>query len=85
MGILPICMSVHHLDVWCLIRPEEGFRSLELELQMAVKHYVGAGTKPVLWNRGSASILDRCAIFPAHAHHFLCSKLLCLMLCFPFP
>lgn len=47
MGILPICMSVHHLDVWCLIRPEEGFRSLELELQMAVKHYVGAGTKPV--------------------------------------
>ena len=40
MGILPVCMSVHHLNVWCLIRPEEGFRSLEQELQTAVKHHV---------------------------------------------
>lgn len=24
IGILPTCMSVHHLHVWCPQRPEEG-------------------------------------------------------------
>lgn len=43
MGIVPTCMSIHYLDVWCLIRPEEGIESLELELQL----HMGAGTKPV--------------------------------------
>lgn len=47
MGIVPTCMSVHYLDVWCLIRSEEGIKSLELELQLHMKHHMGAGTKPV--------------------------------------
>lgn len=33
---LPTCMSVHHVHVWYLQRPERGSDPLELELWTAV-------------------------------------------------
>lgn len=33
MGVFPACMCMHCVYVWYLWRPEEGARSLELELQ----------------------------------------------------
>lgn len=45
MSILPTYMPVHHLGFWCVQEPEEGVESLELELQMAVSHHVGAGNR----------------------------------------
>jgi len=48
MGVLPACMPVHYLHVWCLLRPEDylpieaiKMDLLELELQMVVSHHVG--------------------------------------------
>lgn len=42
--MLPVCIYVHHMCVWC---PQmlEGVGSLELELQVVVDHHVGAGTE----------------------------------------
>ena len=41
------CMYVYHVHAWCLgpSEAEEGIRPLELELQMAVSHHVGAGNE----------------------------------------
>lgn len=30
MDNLSICMYVHHVHIWCLLRPEEGIGSLEI-------------------------------------------------------
>lgn len=40
MSVLVTCMSVYYVHAFCLQRPEEAIRSLELELQM-VMNYVG--------------------------------------------
>lgn len=34
MGILPECLYVYHVHVWCPQRLEEGTSDLDLELQM---------------------------------------------------
>lgn len=36
MGILPECLYVYHVHVWCPQRLEEGTSDLDLELQMVV-------------------------------------------------
>jgi hypothetical protein len=36
VGILPACMSMHHICAWCLQIIEDGLRPLELKLQMVV-------------------------------------------------
>lgn len=51
ISILPACMSVLQVHVWYGWGPEEGIRSLELELQMVLSPYMGAGnptTKAVI-------------------------------------
>jgi hypothetical protein len=40
--VLPRCMSVHHICVWCLWRPDKSIGSLELELNTVVSHHVAA-------------------------------------------
>lgn len=30
MGVLPKCMPVYHVHVWCLWKPEEGIRASEI-------------------------------------------------------
>lgn len=44
--ILPTYMYVYHMSTWCQWRPEEGVGPLEMELQVAVSHHVGAGNRP---------------------------------------
>lgn len=45
MSVLPGCVQVHHMRVWCLGRLEEGARSPRLELQFENNH-LGAGIQP---------------------------------------
>ena len=33
--------AVYHVSVWCLLRPEEGIRPLELESWLDVSHHLG--------------------------------------------
>lgn len=42
IAVLSVCLSVHHMHAWYNQRPEESIRSMELELQEAMSHYVGA-------------------------------------------
>lgn len=42
IGVLLASTSVRYVCAWCPQRLEEGFRSMRLELQMAVSHHVGA-------------------------------------------
>lgn len=42
MSVLPACLNVHHMCVWCLWRPEEGLDHLGLELQAVVSSHVCA-------------------------------------------
>jgi hypothetical protein len=42
VSVLLVCMTVHHMNSWCL-RSEGEVRSPEQELQMVVDHHVGAG------------------------------------------
>lgn len=44
MGILPECLYVYHVHVWCPQRLEEGTSDLDLELQMVVSWYLGLST-----------------------------------------
>lgn len=50
MGVLPACMSVHYVHIWCHGNQWRVLDILELVLQVAVSHHVGArsGTQ-VLW------------------------------------
>ena len=50
MGISLACVFVHHIHAWCPQRPEEGMKSLALELQMFVDYHVGVSKQTwVLW------------------------------------
>lgn len=40
MGVLPGCIALPHLYSWCFQRPEEGTRSLGMELEPVVTHLV---------------------------------------------
>lgn len=40
-SVLPAYMLEYHMHVWCRRRPEEGVRSLGLNLQTVVSHPVG--------------------------------------------
>lgn len=41
MDVLPACMSVHHMRVWCRGGQRRVSDPLELELQTVVSHHVG--------------------------------------------
>lgn len=43
--LLPMCMSVHHVQACSLQRTEEGVRFLELELPMALGCHMTAGNR----------------------------------------
>lgn len=56
MGVFPVCMSGHHLCVWCSQRLEEALDSPELELQTVVSHRVGDGDQTLgLWKSSHCS------------------------------
>lgn len=60
MGILPTCMTVNHINVWCLRRPEEGVMSnaLGLEPQTVVSCCVAIDVQTqVLWKSSQHSKL----------------------------
>jgi hypothetical protein len=42
MGILPACKSAYHVHFWCHGEKKKTSDLLDLELQMAVSHNVGA-------------------------------------------
>lgn len=41
MNNLSICMYVHHVHVWCLLRPEEEIGSLEIRITEGCKLLCG--------------------------------------------
>lgn len=43
MSVLTACASMYHVHAWYLLRSEEDTDPLELQLWLAVTHYVGAG------------------------------------------
>lgn len=51
IGVLPACISVYHVCVWCPWSPEEGVDPLEVELQMLVSCFVVLG---IIERRSSA-------------------------------
>lgn len=68
VAVLSSCLSVYYMCALCLETPEEGSRSLKMELQMFVSHHVGwIGTET----------LSHLSILPV-------SKLLFLFVCFVF-
>lgn len=44
MSVLPTCMFLYHLCVWCLWRSEQGIRSLKLGAVEECKMPLGAET-----------------------------------------
>lgn len=73
MGVLPTCMSESHLHASWPWRPEGDIRTLELESQMAVSHYMGAGGLTwVLWKNSKCFQLRS---------HFSSLQLVCLFVC----
>ena len=50
LGVLPACISVHHMCAWCLQRQKRALDPLRLELQIIVGCHVGTETwAPTLW------------------------------------
>lgn len=43
VGALDVCMSVYHVHVCCLWKPEESMGSLVLDFQLFVSYHMGAG------------------------------------------
>jgi len=49
INVLPACMSLHHMHVWCKLRSGEGMGSPGTELQMVVSCYVGTVSMKRIW------------------------------------
>lgn len=43
MSVWPTHMYMYHIHAWCLWKPEVGIKSPELESQIVIATYVGAG------------------------------------------
>ena len=55
MDILSFCMSVHHMQSGCLLKPED----MKLELEKAVRYFVGARNRTqVLWKSKKYSFFE---------------------------
>lgn len=50
VGALDVCMSVYHVHVCCLWKPEESMGSLVLDFQLFVSYHMGAGVwMQIIW------------------------------------
>lgn len=54
MGVLPTCITVYHMNVYCPLRPEEGVSPLGPKVWMVVSYRVDArdGTQTICKNKG---------------------------------
>lgn len=45
MSVLPACMSMYHMSIWCPQRSEESVKAPGSVLQEIVSHHVGTGNR----------------------------------------